>query len=194
VRMSAWWGVDESDDALLLAAAGGDEGAFERFYRRHLPVMTGFHLRRTGQPELAFDLTAETFAAVVVSLDRFDPELGGARSWLFVIAANKLRDSVRRRRVEDEARRRLRHERIVLTDEDLARVEALADEGDEEQVSALLDDLPELQREAVVSRVLQERPYAEIAVGMACSEAVVRQRVRRGLLTLRNRLERERPG
>src|SRR3954469_10366081 len=105
--------MPERDDATLLAAAArGDERAFEAFYRRHLAAVTGFHLRRTGRPELAFDLTAETFAAVVVAVGSFDQARGTATGWLFAIAAHKLRDSFRRGRVEASAREHLRHEPI----------------------------------------------------------------------------------
>ena len=55
--------ADRDDAALLAASAAGDEDAFAAFYRRHLAAITGFHLRRTGRREIAFDLTAETFAA-----------------------------------------------------------------------------------------------------------------------------------
>jgi hypothetical protein len=54
---------DANDAALLAAAAEGDEQAFATFYLRYLAAVTGFHLRRTGRREIAFDLTAETFAA-----------------------------------------------------------------------------------------------------------------------------------
>jgi DNA-directed RNA polymerase specialized sigma24 family protein len=64
------------DAALLAAAAAGDEQAFAAFYRRHVAAITGFHLRRTGRRELAFDLTAETFAAVVVACWEYDPGRG----------------------------------------------------------------------------------------------------------------------
>lgn len=177
------------DTALLLAAQAGDARAFEDFYRRHLPAVTGFHLRRTGQPELAFDLTAETFAALVASLDRFDPARGAAAAWLFTLAANKLRDSLRRGRVEDEARRRLGLEPVELTDADLERVTERAGGASETEVLALLGDLPCEQRDAIVARVVHERSYAEIAESLVCSEAVVRQRVSRGLATLRTRME-----
>jgi DNA-directed RNA polymerase specialized sigma24 family protein len=81
-----------------------------------LPVVTGFHLRRTRSPELAFDLTAETFAAVIVSCGRFRPKRGPAAAWLFAIAEHKLADSRRRARVESSARRRLRLEPVALED------------------------------------------------------------------------------
>jgi RNA polymerase sigma factor (sigma-70 family) len=181
--------IDDDDAALLLATARGDERAFEAFYLRHLGPVTGFHLRRTGRRDVAFDLTAETFAAVVAGCDRFDPERGSAAGWMYAIAANKLRDSLRRGRVEDEARRRLGHERIALDDADLERVDELASVEDEHGLVERLAALPDDQRAAILARVVDERDYAEIAAALACSQAVVRQRVRRGLRRLRLDLE-----
>jgi RNA polymerase sigma factor (sigma-70 family) len=179
---------DVDDAALLVAAARGDCLAFELFYRRWLPAVTRFHLRRVGSRELAFDLTAETFAAVVVALGEFDPERGSGAAWLFAIAEHKLRTSFRRGRVEARARRVLGHGRLVLDDEDLARVEELASLGGDARIQELLAELPAAQEAAVRARVLDERTYAEIAVALRCSEAVVRQRVHRGLERLRERL------
>ncbi|WP_051471179.1 RNA polymerase sigma factor [Patulibacter minatonensis] len=182
--------VPEPDDARLLArVVAGDERAFDVFYRRHQSAVIGFHLRRTGRRELAFDLTAETFATVVATCDRFDPERGAAVGWLFGIAANKLRESLRRGRVESETRRRLGHQRIVLDDADLERVDELASETDEALLHEHLAALPTAQRTAILARVVDERPYPEIAAELQCSEAVVRKRVARGLSALRTRLE-----
>jgi RNA polymerase sigma factor (sigma-70 family) len=179
---------DQADDgALLLAAADGDGAAFELFYRRWLPAVTRFHLRRAGSRELAFDLTAETFAAVVVGLGEFDPTRGSGPAWLFAIAEHKLLTSLRRGRVEARARRELGHRRLILDDDDLARVVELASLGGT-HVQELLAELPASQAAAVRARVLDERSYAEIAVALRCSEAVVRQRVHRGLERLRERL------
>lgn len=178
------------DDAdLLRAAASGDDRAFAEFYRRWLPLVTGYHLRRTRSRELAFDLTAETFAAVVAGLRGFDPEKGSAAGWLFEIAEHKLLDSRRRARVESSARARLGHEPVILEDRDLARVEELASLGDADRLNRLLGGLPATQRDAIRARVLDERSYAEIAGEMQCSEAVARQRVHRGLDRLRERLK-----
>lgn len=180
------------DDALLRAAATGDDDAFAVFYRRHLPGVTRFFLRRTGRPELAFDLTAETFAAVVVALPAFDADRGPATAWLYGIALNKLRESLRRGRVEDRARRELGFDPVVFEDAGFARVEERASHADEAALHAALDGLPDDQREAVLARVVDERPYEEIARELRCSPSVVRQRVHRGLRRLRTRME-ERP-
>lgn len=178
------------DDADLLRAAGsGDDRAFAEFYRRWLPLVTGYHLRRTRSRELAFDLTAETFAAVVAGLRGFDREKGSAAGWLFEIAEHKLLDSRRRARVESSARARLGHEPVILEDRDLVRVEELASLGDADRLDRLLAQLPAAQRDAIRARVLDERSYTEIAAEMQCSEAVARQRVHRGLSRLRERLK-----
>jgi RNA polymerase sigma factor (sigma-70 family) len=177
------------DGELLRAAARGDDRAFAEFYRRWLPLVTGYHLRRTRSRELAFDLTAETFAAVVAGLRRFDPGRGSPAGWLFEIAEHKLLDSRRRAKVESSARTLLCHEPVVIEDRDLERVEELASLGDGRRLDRLLAQLPVPQRDAVRSRILDERSYAEIAGEMACSEAVVRQRVHRGLSRLRERLK-----
>jgi len=39
--------IDADDASLLLAASNGDDRAFAAFYRRWLPVVTGYQLRRT---------------------------------------------------------------------------------------------------------------------------------------------------
>lgn len=178
-----------TDEALLLATGAGDREAFEVLYRRHVGAVTGYHLRRTRSPELAFDLAAETFATVVVASSKFDPALGSGIGWLFGIAANKLREALRRGRVEQEARLRLGLEPVSLTDADIERVDELASLVDERRLTQLLDLLPTEQRDAILAHVVDDRSYADIAKNLKCSEAVVRQRVSRGLRTMRTRME-----
>ena len=175
------------DDELLARFAGGDPDAFVAFYRQHLPAVLAFFLRRTGDRELTADLTAEVFAAALLAAERYRPGERPALAWLYGIAAHKLADSRRRGRVEDEARRRLALEPLVVDDADLARVEELAGTGAGEAETALAALPPDL-RDAVSARVLDERPYAEIAGELRCSELLVRQRVSRGLRALRSQV------
>lgn len=178
---------DRRTDEELLAASRTEPEAFGVLYRRHVRPLLAYLVRRTGRPELAADICAETFATVLERLDAYDEARGQVRGWLFSIASNALVDAVRRGQVEDRARRRLGIPPRELTDDDLARIDdLLSHEGDD--VEALVDGLPEEQREALVARVVQERDYGEIAASLAVSEAVVRQRVSRGLRVLRGQL------
>ena len=171
-----------TDEELL----AGDPEAFAAFYRRHVAPLLGNFLRRTGNAELAADLTAETFAAALDGLHRFDPARGPAVGWLYGIARRQLGHAARRGAVEDKARRRLGMAPLELTDEALERIEALA--GAEAATTALAG-LPPDQRDAVRARILDEREYADIARSTRTSEAVIRKRVSRGLAGLRSRLE-----
>jgi len=174
------------DAALLVAAARGSEPALEAFYRRWWPAVIRFHLRRTGDREAAHELAAETFATVIMRCGDYDPDRGAARGWLFTIALHKLLDSIRRTGRDEALRRRLAAERSTHID---GHLDALLERSAHPRIRELLDDLPAEQRLAIQARVLDERPYLAIARQQGCSEAVVRQRVHRGLRRMRDRLD-----
>jgi RNA polymerase sigma factor (sigma-70 family) len=179
----------EDEAGLLRRIAAGEEDAFSAFYREHLDAVVAFFARRVGDRELAFDLTAETFAAVVVGAGSYGEDAPPV-AWLFGIARNKLRESLRRERVADAARRRLGMQPIALDDAALARVEERTGSGDGALRQALAE-LPQDTRKALLARLVEEREYGEIAARLQCSEQVVRQRVHRGLKTLRANLREE---
>jgi RNA polymerase sigma factor (sigma-70 family) len=177
-----------SDSALLSAIAARDGAAFAVFYRRHLPAVLAFLLRETRDPEAAADLAAEVFAAVLLAAARYAQQGESATPWVIGIARNKLLMSFRRGRVEARARHRLGFEAMALEDSDLDRIEVVA-QGGGGRLVALVEDLPEDERVAVRSRIVEERSYAEIATNLRCSEMVIRKRVSRGLARIRDQLE-----
>jgi RNA polymerase sigma factor (sigma-70 family) len=180
--------VPDPDAELIARVARGDQDAFSTLYARHLDTVLAYLHRRTEDAELAFDLAAETFAAVVLSARRYRPGPEPAAAWLIGIARHKLLESLRRGRVESAARRRLHLDPIVLGDDELERVEERVSVGSE-GLNELLADLPEEIRRALVARVVEQRPYGDIARELRCSEQLVRQRVHRGLTKLREGLE-----
>lgn len=183
--------LSTASDAELLELAATDARAFGLFYDRFEAELLAFLYRATGRADIAADLTAEVFAAALQTRSGFDPRLGSARAWLFGIARHELADTWRRGRVEDRARRGLEVEALVLSDAALARIETELgpDRGDALQ---LLEELPDDQRQAIQGRVLDDRDYTELAEALQCSAGVVRQRVSRGLRTLRARMEQPR--
>jgi RNA polymerase sigma factor (sigma-70 family) len=125
--------------------------------------------------------------SISVGRDRYRSERGSIRQWLLGIAAKKVVDAQRRGYVERRAQQQLGMTEICWTEDDLERVERAGGA----QLEQLLEDLPGEQRAAIESRVLDERPYAEIASGAGVSEQVVRKRVSRGLDTIRRRFRME---
>jgi len=177
-----------SDAELLAAISVKDGAAFAVFYRRHLPAVLAFLVRETRDPEAAADLAAEVFAAVLLGSGRYAEQGPSATPWVIGIARNKLLMGFRRGRVEARARHRLGFQAIALDDGDLERIEEVAQGGDGRLV-ALVEDLPDDERFAVRSRVLDERSYREIATELRCSEMVIRKRVSRGLARVRDQFK-----
>jgi RNA polymerase sigma-70 factor (ECF subfamily) len=176
-----------SDADLLGAVANRDGAAFSAFYRRHLAEVLAYLVRETGDSELAADLAAEVFAAVLLSAGRYEAQVPSALPWVIGVARHKLLMSWRRGRVEARARHRLGLEPVELDDLALERIEQLADAG-VGRLEQMLEQLPPMEREAVRWHVVDEIGYQEIAKQLNCSEMVVRKRVSRGLGRLRNQL------
>lgn len=177
-----------TDEELLEARSRQTAGvAFGAFYARHEALVVAFHQRRVRDPEVAADLTAETFAQALASRHRFKADgPGSAVRWLYGVAANVLRRSVRQAAVEQRKVDRLRLERPSLDDEALAAIEAA---GSDRGVMAALAALPEDQRAVIRAFVLDEAGYDEIAGELEIAPAAARKRVSRGLQSLRRDLE-----
>ena len=103
----------DTDEALLLS---GDVEDFGLFYDRYVRALLAFFQRRTSNPEVAADLTAETFAAALVARSRYQPQNANAAAWLFAIAHHKLTDYRRRGRAEDRMRARLGMQAVPVDD------------------------------------------------------------------------------
>src|SRR5579859_2535393 len=83
-----------TDRELLEEARAGVGESFELVYRRHHSVILAFVARRVGEPELAADLMAETFAALLVLVrERERPLPPVVVAWLLITARHLLTDS-----------------------------------------------------------------------------------------------------
>jgi RNA polymerase sigma factor (sigma-70 family) len=182
--------MSERSDEDLLTATAVEPEAFGAFYERYEDAVLRFFLTRVFDPELAADLTAETFAAALRASRRFRGGRAPASAWLFGIARKTFAASRRRGAVEDRARRRLAMEPLTLSDDVIEQVMAVAACAGDTPMVNLMSELPAAQRHALAARVIDEREYADIAQQLRCSEAVVRKRVSRALLTMRHRTER----
>jgi RNA polymerase sigma factor (sigma-70 family) len=176
--------VDRTTDAALIAAAiAGDAEPFCRLYDRYAGVLVRWFARTAGEAAAA-DLAAETIAAVWRARRQFrDDGSGSAAPWLFAIARNVLRDSLRKGRREDRARVRLG------LPTDLGEESGFADVDDRlspsPELRAALEVLGAGEWAAVELRVIDELGYDEIARRLDIQPAAARLRVSRALRRLR---------
>jgi len=124
-----------ADEALPRELA---EARFSRLYREHEREILRYALRRSGEPEDAADVVAETFLVAWRRLGEV-PLGGEARLWLYATArrvlANHRRGMKRRTRLAERLREELRRQLPAQpAAEPSAVLEALADmrEGDRE--------------------------------------------------------------
>ena len=80
---------------------------FERLYAAEAQGLFGFLAYRTGDRALAEDLLADTFERALRSRKRYDRRRGSAKTWLYAIALNLLRDHARRAAAEGRALERV---------------------------------------------------------------------------------------
>src|SRR3954452_17692057 len=154
-----------------------------RLYRDHAKSLLVFLARRVYDPEVAMDLLAETFASAFVVRKHFrGQDDADAVAWLYGIARNQLGHFYRRGRAERRAFERLGVERRPLTDPEYERIEELA--GITELRAAAAEALKRLSpqhREIVRLRVVEERPYRDVARRLGISEQAARARLSRAL-------------
>jgi RNA polymerase sigma-70 factor (ECF subfamily) len=180
---------DEDVDGALLVRARTSPDMFGQFYDRNLRSVLTFFYQRTACGEVAADLTAETFTAVLAGLHRFHPAKGTGRSWMFGIATNLHRQYLRRGYVETKARRRLGINTPELDNADLERIETAIDfEPYVPLLAGALASLTPNVRAAVQLRIHDQLPYKEIAERLGCTEVSARVRVSRGLDSLHTHL------
>lgn len=160
-------------------------------YRRERNGILVFIARRTFDAALAADLTAETFALAMTSWSRlYQRSEEEMRGWLFTVARRQVGLYFRRSRIERTATERLGIMVPDVGEDDLAAIEERAGLGDlRASLRQELERLSDEQREALTLRIVEERPYDEVALALGISQQAARARVSRGLRALERSLE-----
>ncbi|MEW2383046.1 RNA polymerase sigma factor [Micromonospora sp. NPDC047707] len=156
------------------------EDRFRRVYTMNFEPLLAYAMRRVEQPEDAADVVAETFL-VAWRRSRDMPPEAEARLWLYGVArrvlANHHRGGVRRERLGDRLRQRL-------------RVAVAVDPGSEVPerltVQAALARLGDLDREVLLLTFWEGLEPREAAAVLQVNPAAVRTRLSRARARLRD--------
>lgn len=184
--------MDDGDieSCLVIRARAGDIDAFAQLYDRHFATVYRYLAAKSPTRHMAEDLTSETFLKALRALPRFTPAGSNFVGWLITIARNLVTDHYR------SAWSRL----TVVTDEVKAGVDA--GPGPEllaistlvgADLRALVDRLPDDQRECIVLRFFTDLSINETSQVLGRSDGAVRQLQWRATQRLRQLVEHE-PG
>jgi RNA polymerase sigma-70 factor (ECF subfamily) len=182
--------VATSDQELWAAAVGGDAGAFGVLFERHSRAVYNFAFRLTADWAAAEDAASEVFLTAWRRRSEvvFTTESGSVLPWLFGVATNHLRNQRRGRRRADTALARLDASAVQPdhSDETLGR---MADEAQMAEVQAVVEQLPEQERDVLVLCAWGGLDYADAAIALAVPVGTVRSRLSRARVHLRELVE-----
>jgi len=168
-------------DCLQVVAPAGREArrretAFAALVERHYAALLRYLTRQTGHPELAADLTQESFLAAYRAFAGLRVD-ACAEAWLYRIARNQLRMEWRRRRLR----------RLVSLDwlpdgaqalfPALRRADASGDCGERDRIQRALETLSPGLREALLLHDLGGFTGEEVARILGIQPAAARKRI-----------------
>ena len=156
-----------------------DERDVREAYSAHATELYGFAMRSLGDAGLAEEAVQETFLRAWRAGDRFDPQIGSLRTWLFAILRNV---------VIDLGRARAARPRLVDAEVEPA-VEPLNEALLAWQVEEAMRRISEQHRRVLIETYYRGRPYAEVAEELGVPAGTVKSRVYYGLRALRVALE-----
>ena len=201
---------ERADDAALVREiAAGSEDALGMLYDRYVDAIYAAASRLTTDRQIAEEVVQETFLALWNRAELFNPAVGSLAAWLHTIARNRTVDRLR------SAGRRPSLVPFSATsgedEHDTAALDRLVatgtivggagpGPGPEGELAATelrhvirdaLDDLPEVERTAIVLAYREELSQTEIAERLGWPLGTVKTRTRRALLRLRGALAEE---
>jgi RNA polymerase sigma-70 factor (ECF subfamily) len=184
--------TDADLPALLASARRGEGDAWATLVSLYARRVYAFARSKSLSPDESEEIAQSVFATVSIKVQRGEyDERGSFESWLFQIAANRVRDRLRKARRGAAAMDALRDAadapgRLIRTDDEPA------DETDLRSMRTALADLPEADREVVELRHHAGMSFKHIAAMLEQPLGTVLARHHRALRKLRDAIESQR--
>ncbi len=180
-----------SDEELMkILQDDGSERAFEILMHRYKNPLFNFIYRFINDYEMTADIVQESFIKVFRKRDSYKT-IAKFSTWLYTIALNLAKTEHARRKkrrflsIDDSGDR----EDGIDVQDTRPMPDAVVDGGIKEQfIQEALLKIPEVYREAVILRDIQEMSYEEIAEITGVNVGTVKSRINRGRAGLRELL------
>lgn len=164
--------------------------SFEAYYQSHYDRAFRFVLKRVQDRQTAEDITMDAFVACYERFGDFDPARATFATWLYVVLKNKLKNFYRDRKVFDNIDDH--DDPMEGFEDELLAAEYLQSLRGE--LAQSLEQLPEVQRQIVAYKYIQNKNATEIAFLMGLEPGNVRVQLSRALKKMRSYLEARRIG
>ncbi|GKV68958.1 RNA polymerase sigma factor [Sporosarcina sp. NCCP-2716] len=174
------------DYRLIRKIQAGDTDAWETLVAKYYDQIFSFCVRRClGDRALATDLTQEIFLKVVENIGdyRFS---GKFFNYLFTITVNVCNNQYRKKKLAQ-----FELDETVLPSESETAVHQLIKQESANELQAALNQLPDVQREALILKYYHELKVKDIATITGTGVATAQSRIHQGLKKLSRALNRE---
>jgi RNA polymerase sigma-70 factor (ECF subfamily) len=172
----------------LMKVAGGDRSAFAEVYRSTSAKLFGICLRILNNRSEAEEALQEAYVNVWRKAEAFDPARSSPITWLAALARNKAIDRLRAR--GSRPAEALGVEALALPDPAASAPERIEASEERRQLSRCIDELETNQARAIRTAFFRGATYAELAAEERVPLGTLKSWIRRGLLRLRECLER----
>ncbi|MBS3975607.1 MAG: RNA polymerase sigma factor [Syntrophomonadaceae bacterium] len=181
----------------LVEQAKHDPAAFGRLYEQNYDSILNYALRRTGDIQVAQDITAETFLKALKDIGKFKWQNVPFSAWLFKIATNEIAAWFRKGSYKSVSLEKLRDEGFEPISGDDVEQEAIA--AQEEilrsqeflAVRKKIDLLPQKYQEVIALRFFAGKQIAEIGQILDKPEGTIKSLLHRGLERLKKEFQSE---
>ena len=173
---------------LIARVRGGDEEAFRLIFDRYGRPIISFIYDMVGRRDLAEELAQETFVRAYKGIRSLkdDTKLS---TWLFGIAKNVARESIRAR-IRDHNKVEMEDDGVAqLSDKDLLPDDQLLSKEFNAVIQEALAGLDADKREVFTLKVFQQRSYEEIAAITGFSIAKLKTDLHRARAEMRRRVQ-----
>ncbi len=174
----------ETTEQLLVLVGRGDRDAFERLYQRVAGSVLGVVRRVLRDHAQSEEVAQEVLVEIWRTAARFDPERGGASSWMLTMAHRRAVDRVRSAQASTDRDSKVALLEHVAPFDEVAEIVELSFER--EQVRRALGSLTDLQREAIKLAYYGGHTQAEVATLLDVPLGTVKTRLRDGMIRLRD--------
>ncbi len=179
------------DAVLVKNYISGDESALSVLINRHQSKIYGFIYSKVADRDLSDDIFQDTFIKVIKTLKtKSYNEEGKFLPWVMRIAHNLTVDHFRKAKKMPFQRETEEYSIFNFMSDNAPTIESkIITEQVESDLTRLLDELPEDQKEVLVMRMYQDLSFKEIADLTGVSINTALGRMRYALLNLRKIIE-----
>ena len=174
------------DQSLLDALIKGEEAAFEKIYKSYFALLRNYSASIVGDSDAAYEIIQNIFVALWENRKNLDREKS-LRNYLLRSAHNNSLRYLKTQSLHLQHQENLKKEKSEEEQENVIRHEEYPDP--EQQLSALLNELPERSRQVVIMSHIENKKSADIARELGISVRTVETILYQAMKKLRGKIK-----